>query len=159
MNIMSDFTTLVNQLNQVVQAIYTLDNSLNDLLPQGAYHPVSLADASASDNSVYFSTDANYLVYKDDASVVHPLYYTTLNGTIVWDPGSLADGAGETSSGITVTGAAFGDYVMVSAPYDLQGIIASAYVSASNTVKIRIQNETTGVLDLASGTWKVRVIR
>jgi hypothetical protein len=78
-------------------------------------------------------------------------------GSATWDPASLADGAGETSSAITVTGAAFGDQVQVGVPVDLQGMLVSAYVSASNTVRIRIQNETGGVLDLASGTWRVFV--
>lgn len=82
-----------------------------------------------------------------------------LEGSLVWDPGNLVDGAGETSSGITVTGAGFGDFVDVAAPYDLQGITATAYVSASNTVKIRLQNETGGAIDLASGTWRVRIRR
>ena len=83
-------------------------------------------------------------------------YYT---GSITWDPASLADGAGETSTAITTTGAALGDFVLVSAPYDMQGILATGYVSATNTVKIRIQNETVGTINLASGTWKVRVIK
>jgi len=82
-----------------------------------------------------------------------------LEGSLVWNPGNLVDGAGETSSGITVTGAAFGDFVLVAAPYDLQGITVTGYVSASDTVKIRAQNETGGAIDLASGTWLVRVLR
>ncbi len=82
-----------------------------------------------------------------------------LSATTVWDPGSLADGDGETSSDITVTGAALGDLVLVGAPYDLQGITCNGYVSAINTVKIRIQNETGGTIDLASGTWNVRVMK
>jgi len=81
------------------------------------------------------------------------------NGSATWDPGSLADGVGETSSAITVTGAALGDFVIVSAPYDLQGITCSGYVSAANAVKIRLQNETGGTINLASGTWKARVIK
>ena len=48
---------------------------------------------------------------------------------------------------------------MVAAPYDLQGITVTAYVSAIDVVKIRIQNETGGVIDLASGTWRVRVVK
>jgi len=92
----------------------------------------------------------------DNYDVTTSVHY--LDGSLVFDPGSLVDGAGETSSAITVTGAALGDYVLVSAPYDLQGITATAYVSATDTVKIRLQNETTGTIDLASGTWKVRVI-
>lgn len=82
-----------------------------------------------------------------------------LQGSITWDPASLADGAGETSLAITVTGSALGDFVMVSAPYDLQGITCNGYVSAADTVKIRIQNETGGIIDLASGTWRVKTIK
>ena len=82
-----------------------------------------------------------------------------LQGSATWDPGSLDDGVGETSAAITATGAALGDFVMVSAPYDLQGITCNGYVSATNAVKIRLQNETGGTIDLASGTWKVKVIK
>lgn len=76
-----------------------------------------------------------------------------------WNPASLADGAGETSAAITLTGAALGDVVLVAPPYDMQGIVFSGYVSAANTLRIRIQNESGGVIDLASGTWKVIVFR
>ncbi|MBI1274221.1 MAG: DUF2793 domain-containing protein [Alphaproteobacteria bacterium] len=82
-----------------------------------------------------------------------------LEGAATWDPANLADGAGETSAAITVTGAAFGDFAFAAAPYDLQGITCTAYVSAADTVRIRIQNETGGAIDLASGAWKVRVIK
>jgi hypothetical protein len=82
-----------------------------------------------------------------------------LYGSVTWDPGDLADGVGETSSSITVTGAVLGDYVAVSAPYDLQGCIAHPYVDATNSVKIRLQNGTGGNVNLASGTWKVKVIK
>ncbi|ALA61142.1 glycosyl hydrolase family 28-related protein [Nitrospira moscoviensis] len=82
-----------------------------------------------------------------------------LRGSITWNPGSLADGAGETSSAITVTGATFLHGVEVRPPYDLQGITCTGYVSAADTVKIRLQNETGGTIDLASGTWNVVVRR
>lgn len=82
---------------------------------------------------------------------------TARAGALSWNPSSLADGAGETSSGITIAGAAFGDPVTVAAPYDLQGITCTAYVSAADTVKIRLQNETGGTIDLGSGTWKVAI--
>lgn len=72
------------------------------------------------------------------------------------NPGSLADAAGENQS-VTVTGARFGDFVRVAAPYTLSGITVSAYVSAADTVTIRIQNESGGTLDLASGTWNIVV--
>jgi hypothetical protein len=82
-----------------------------------------------------------------------------LSGAVTWDPGSLADGAGETSAGITVTGAELGDFVSVAAPYDLQDATVTGYVSAADTVEIRIQNESGGVRDFAEGSWKVRVYK
>lgn len=79
--------------------------------------------------------------------------------TGVWDPASMANGAGVTSPAITVTGAAFGDVVDVGAPYSLAGIVACGFVSAANTVMIRLHNGTGGAVNLLSGTWKVVVRR
>jgi hypothetical protein len=80
-----------------------------------------------------------------------------LQGTATYDPGSLADGAGVTTT-VTVTGAALGDYVEgLSFSLDLQGITLTGYVSAADTVAVRFQNETTGALDLASGTLRAKV--
>lgn len=79
--------------------------------------------------------------------------------TLTWDPGSLIDGAGETSSAVTVTGAAFGDIVTCSAPYDLVGILLTGYVSAADAVKMRLQNESTATVDLASGSYVVTVTK
>lgn len=89
----------------------------------------------------------------------HPQEYRTLYGFLVWNPGNLVDGAGETSGAITVTGAAVGDAVMVFPPYDMQDFTYSGYVQAANTVEIRIQNEGGSAVDLASGTWKVKVMK
>jgi hypothetical protein len=41
----------------------------------------------------------------------------------------------------------------------MQGIVATCYVDAADSAKIRIQNETGGTIDLASGTWRVRIIK
>lgn len=81
-----------------------------------------------------------------------------LTGSAIYDPGSLADGAGATTT-VAVTGAALGDYVaLVSFGVDLAGITLTAYVSAANTVSVRFQNESGGVLDLASSTLRVAVV-
>jgi len=89
----------------------------------------------------------------DDLSYLPPV-------TFVWDPGSLADGVGETSAAIAVVGAGLGaTAVQCIAPYDLQGITLNAYVSASNACKARLQNETGGTIDLASGTWTMQCRR
>jgi hypothetical protein len=90
--------------------------------------------------------------YVDNVSTVPPLC-----GLVTWNPASLVDGAGETSPNITVLGAAVGDAVEVYPPYALQGFLCTGAVSAADTVVIRVQNETTGTVDLASGSWRVRV--
>ena len=74
--------------------------------------------------------------------------------TFTWDPGSLDDGVGETSSAIAVPGAVLGSTIVnCVAPYDLQGITCNAWVDAANSCKARLRNETTGTINLASGTW------
>jgi len=81
---------------------------------------------------------------------------TVLNASVTYDPPSLGDGAGTTTT-VTVTGAALGDFALASFSLDLQGMTLTAYVSAVNTVSVRVQNESGGTLDLASGTLRVRV--
>lgn len=83
--------------------------------------------------------------------------------TATVDPVSLADGVGATVNVTAATGsmvgAALGDSVEFGAGVDLAGITVTAYVSAADTVTIRLQNESTGTLDLASSTWKFAVKR
>lgn len=80
-----------------------------------------------------------------------------MTGSATYDPGSFADGDGVTTT-VTVTGAALGDYIEgVSFSNNLQGITVTGWVSAANTVSVRFQNESGGVLDLASGTLRARV--
>ena len=81
-----------------------------------------------------------------------------LNGTAVLDPANLADGVGANLS-ITVTGAVVGDFVLVAPGVDLQGILMTASVISANTVEVRLQDETTGAINLASSTWKAKVIQ
>lgn len=78
----------------------------------------------------------------------------------VWDPASIANGAGLTSPTLTVTGATFGtDVVDVSPPYSLQGLTCTGSLTAANTVAIRLHNGTGAAVNLASGTWAVAVRR
>lgn len=81
-----------------------------------------------------------------------------LFGSEVYDAANLVDAAGATTTGATITGAALGDFVLVSCSVDLQGITATAYVSAADTVKTRLQNESGGAIDLASATFRYIVI-
>lgn len=79
-----------------------------------------------------------------------------LTGSATYDPPSLADGAGTTTT-VACNGAVLGDLARASFSLDLQGITVTAWVSASGVVSVRFQNESGGVLDLASGTLRVRV--
>jgi hypothetical protein len=75
------------------------------------------------------------------------------------DAGSLADQAGETDD-VTVAGVALGDMVIgASLGVDLVGLTVTGYVSAANTVKFRIQNESGSTVDLASATLRIVIAR
>jgi hypothetical protein len=104
-------------------------------------------------------TNFDEIGIKKAGSAASTLFTNVLNATTTFDPASLATVTGLTSSAITVTGAALGDFVIVAAPYDRAGVIADGYVTAANTVKITLFNTTTGTLDLASGTWKIKVLK
>lgn len=59
---------------------------------------------------------------------------------------------------VTVTGAAVGDKVALGAPSTLEaGLIPFGYVSATNTVSIRVFNGSGSTVDPASASWKVAV--
>ena len=93
-------------------------------------------------------TDQFRGLFSDTWSVV-----ATLNAS------SLADTAGETNT-IAVPGVALGDIVLnVSMGVDVSGISVTPYVSAAGVVSIRFQNESGGILDLASTTIKCVVVR
>jgi len=97
-------------------------------------------------------------VYERD-NVIEDLSYLP-PVTATWDPGNLVDGAGETSAAIPYPGVALGLFAIEAiAPYDLQGITCNAWVDAANSVKARLQNETAGTIDLASGTWTFQARR
>lgn len=81
-----------------------------------------------------------------------------IEGTATFDPGSLADGAGTTTT-VTVTGAALGDMALASFSLTTSGITITAWVSASNTVSVRFQNESGGTLDIGSGTLKAWALK
>lgn len=82
----------------------------------------------------------------------------TLRGVLVVDPASIANGTFGTFA-ITVPGAVLGDYAIVAPPYQIAGLQLTAYVSNANEVTVILKNDTGGAIDLASGTWKARVLQ
>ena len=78
-------------------------------------------------------------------------------GSVSYNPPSIAAGA-STSTTLTVTGAALGDFVdMISFSLDAQLINFSGYVSSANTVTVVLTNNTGGTIDLGNGTLRVIV--
>lgn len=130
---------------------------------------LSAGTATAGTSPLKFTTGALLTTPEDGAVefLSNKLYVTgnatrtrlvgALEGSATWDVASLADGAGATSSSITVTGAALGDQAIPSMGVDTQGITFTAWVDAVDSVKIRAQNETGGPIDLASTTASVLV--
>ena len=76
------------------------------------------------------------------------------------DPASISAGAVNEET-VTVSGAAAGDLVLVSPPATLNaGIgVVGAYVSAADTVKLRLFNSTGAPVDIASANWVFGLIR
>jgi hypothetical protein len=96
---------------------------------------------------------------KRDANELRPLFeeLVTLEGSATWDAGSIDDG-NEEAKEITVTGAALGDFVLVSASIDTTDLALTAQVTAANTVTALLLNNTGGAINLASMTVYVRVL-
>ena len=79
-----------------------------------------------------------------------------LQGSIAWDPASIADDEFEAKD-ITVTGAALGDFVIVSFDKYNANLTLTASVTSANTVTA-VFASSAGVQDLAAGTCHVLVI-
>lgn len=82
-------------------------------------------------------------------------------GSVAVDPASLA-ATTEAETSVTIAGAVAGDTVIMNPP--AAGLTAGllfcgAYVSAADTVKIRLYNTTAGPIDEPSGNWNYCLIR
>ena len=85
---------------------------------------------------------------------------SVLTATSTIDFSSISANTTSDSSGITVTGAAVGDAVMVGVPATIaSGLVVTGYVSAANTVKVRAANVTASPIDPASGSFRVVVVK
>lgn len=91
-----------------------------------------------------------------DANAAVPLQVLQNSETKDW--GSLADGVGA-SEDVTVSGASFGDVCLPSMSVDVVDMTFTCDVTAANVATVRMQNESTATVDLASGTLRVLVIR
>lgn len=74
-----------------------------------------------------------------------------LTGSVTWDAGSIADGDEEAKE-VTVTGAALGDFVLVSHGVDVADLAIVGQVTAADTVTLLLLNNTGSAVDLATTT-------
>lgn len=104
-------------------------------------------------------TTATVISSVDAREQFQGLYSKMYKAKFTVDPASIAAGA-EDSATFTVPGVELGDQVLGwSAGVDLTADAdIEVYVSAANTVTIRISNlHASSALDLATSTWKVLV--
>jgi hypothetical protein len=79
--------------------------------------------------------------------------------TATLDTDNLADAAG-VSDTVAVPGVALGDIVLgFSFGVNLSGMTVTSYVSAADSVVIRVQNESGGAINLASTTIRLIIVR
>lgn len=131
--------TIINKISGGTTPItVTGPGSYSETVPQGAVLQVAIS-----------ATNTCVTLYRDRPP---------LTNSATYDPASIADAAGVTTT-IACTGAALGDFAQASFSNALQGITLTAWVSAADVVSVRFQNESGGVLDLASGTLRVRVTK
>ena len=153
------------KLNFYVTGTSTRLNTYSDNARTSANANPVVADSSGRFADIFLKPQAYKVVFTDadDVTLVtqdpvegraSPFDYT---GSATFNPSNLADGAGETTT-VTVTGAALGDFAFAAFSLDLQGILLTAWVSAADTVSVRLQNETTGALNLAEGTLSAGVL-
>jgi hypothetical protein len=81
-----------------------------------------------------------------------------LSASATWDPPSVANGA-STATTIAVPGASLGNTVNASFSLALGGLVLAAQVGATDTVEVRLINNSGGAVDLASGTVRVQVFK
>lgn len=81
----------------------------------------------------------------------------TLAGTVAWNPSLIADG-NEEAKDVTVTGAALGDFCLVSMDKDVKDLVLDAQVISTNNVTCILANNTGGNITVDSGNVFVRVI-
>ncbi len=82
-----------------------------------------------------------------------------LTATASLDFGSIGAGLAADLT-IAVAGAEVGDAVALGAPDALEaGLVAFAWVSAADTVSVRLVNNTAGAVDAAPGTYRATVFK
>lgn len=96
------------------------------------------------------TTIANTNAGRSDARQFQDVFSAVIPFTFTATEASIATGA-VSAGDITVTGAALGDFVMVSPKSDIADLTVDAEVTAANTVTVTLSNLTGGAITALSG--------
>jgi hypothetical protein len=129
----------------------------------GSTGEMSISDSLRINNTPIGNTSDSVLVKRNNVVYAVPqntIGVQILKGSTTWDPASIGANS-STTTNITVTGAALGDPVTISKTSGAysNGEVYFAYVSATNTVTIQLQNASGGTFDISSATYNVVVLK
>lgn len=121
------------------------------------YEPRSLNPAVLAQGQVWWASGTDQIKARD-ASRIRTVF-SGVEATATLDFPSIAAQSSADLT-ITVTGAATGDRVALGPPINLNaGLVPYGFVSAADTVTVRVTNVTAGALDPTSAGWKVAVLK
>ena len=136
---------------------YDTTNLIMSASPGILLVPRSSAPPATAEGELWWNSTTHQLNARDNSAT--RVVASGFEGSATYDPPSLAAGASATTA-VTVTGAAVGDVVLASHDsITTGGWLISGSVSAANTVRVTLLNQTGGTVDLASGTLRAVVLR
>jgi hypothetical protein len=114
-----------------------------------ATYPIN--DTTGSNNVIINNYSSNSAKIELNSASLSPVGYVA---SVTWDPASLVSGQQDFVA-VASPGAAFGQAWVVGVPYDMQNMIAVAFVISAGFVRITVFNSSGSTVNLGSGTWTV----
>ena len=160
-----------NTTNEAITYLTVRNNIAQDIVA-GTLYLISISPAASTGNEVTTnnipsalalvnpSYSSKFLIQVGQANGIGNLY-AGVQGTWAQGAVSMVDGEGFSipGSGVTIAGAAVGDFVIMSTDQDLQGVLVTGYVQSTNTVYARVQNETGASVVVPAGNWYALVLK
>lgn len=81
-----------------------------------------------------------------------------LDYEVLFATAQISDGTASVQKFTTQT-ARLGDYVLHSAPYDLNRLTVTSYISGSGTTTIVASNQSGATVTINQGTWNIRILK
>jgi hypothetical protein len=145
-----------------------INTNTSNTAGQHAFFLINAADGCYASNnnaltSAEFATGYGANDTADTSSgantVAYPVLFPYREYSTTWNPngGAAISSGGFAAVDIPGTAATFGEYVSVSAPYNLNDCMATAYVSLSGNVRVTLFNSAGVSRTFTSGTWTIRI--